>query len=247
MPRFLRTALHVFFLSFFLFSSFAPSVFAQSVSDILNIGNYPVNYDQPQQIGRSFKKADSIDSCLQRKEFYFNELHNIWVEGLVRCKINAKGVLSRATAQGISTDPADEQACAGRREGQIIVQGTPSESEARRWSEQCSYLGTVGGAGPVSSSSNNTSFRQYFGGTTGSSSNVPSSASTSSSSSSSAPRANLDDYNASELDVLLGLIRSGQVQLGVTPQSRIDQLLSQGGASVGTGNTTNYTPVYNGT
>lgn len=245
MFRFLRTVLQVVFLFFFIFSSFVPAVFAQSVSEILNIGNYPLNYDQPQQIGRGFKKADSIDSCMHRREFNFNELHNIWVEGLVRCKINSKGVLSRATFQGISTSPEDEQACSGRREGQIIVQGTPSEDEARRWSEQCSYLGTLGGAGPVGTNrTTNSNFQQYFGGTSSGTTGTTNRGTTNTGTTNAPARANLDDYNESELDVLLGLVRNGQVQLGVTPQTRIDDLLAQGGATVSS--PTDYTPVYDG-
>jgi len=163
MSRFFRSFLRTFLLVLVMAQMMIPSAFAQSFSDIFNLNNSPVNYDSPYQIGRGFKEADSIDSCMLHKEFNFNEVHNIWVEGLVRCKYNSKRVLSKATPQGVSTDPVDEQACAGRREGQIIVQGTPSETQARRWSERCSYLGTIGGAGPVQNQSTNTSgFQQYF-------------------------------------------------------------------------------------
>jgi hypothetical protein len=143
-----------------------PIVSAQSLDDFFNFGNYPVNYDQTPQIGRGSKSPDSIDNCLLRKEYFFNEVHNVWVDGLERCKVNAKGILSKATFAGvgesISTEPADEQLCVQKREGQILVNGVPSEDEARRWSERCAYLGTVGGAGPVGTSSSSSNFSQFF-------------------------------------------------------------------------------------
>lgn len=143
-----------------------PFVVAQSLDDFFNFGNYPVNYDQPPQIGRGTKNPDSIDNCLLRKEYFFNEKHNVWVDGLQRCKVNAKGILSKATFAGIgediSTDPVDEQLCVQKREGQILVNGVPSEDEARRWSERCSYLGTVGGAGPVGTTSQSSNYSQFF-------------------------------------------------------------------------------------
>ena len=142
--------------------SVAVPVAAQSLSDILERTTYPVNYDQPRQLGRPYQDADSIDQCLEFKDFYFNETHNIWVEGLVRCKYNSKGILSKATVDGISTKPEDEQLCVNKRENQILEHGTPSEVEARRWSERCSYLGTVGGAGPLGITSTSSSFSQYF-------------------------------------------------------------------------------------
>jgi len=165
MIRFFRSFFKTLLPVFVVFQLLTPAVFAQSFSDIFNLNNSPVNYDSPYQIGRGFKEADSIDSCLARKEFYYNEVHDIWVEGLARCKYNSKRVLSKATAQGVSIEPVDEQACSGKREGQILLQGTPSESEARRWSERCSYLGTVGGAGPIQNQNQNlntTGFQQYF-------------------------------------------------------------------------------------
>lgn len=146
---------------------------AQNINDFVNVGNYPVNYDQQLQIGRGTPRPKSIDECLQIKEYFFNEIHNVWVEGLVRCKYNSKNILSRAQFQGvlnISTKPEDEQACVGKREGQILVQGTPSEDRARAWTEHCSYLGTIGGAGPVGTNTP-TGFLQNFNtGSTGSTS-----------------------------------------------------------------------------
>ncbi len=143
-----------------------PIASAQSLDDFFNLGNYPVNYDQPPQIGRGTKSPDSIDNCLLRKEYFFNEVHNVWVEGLQRCKVNSKGILSKATFEGIgesiSTEPADEQLCVQKRERQILVNGVPSEDEARRWSERCSYLGTVGGAGPVGTGSQSSNFSQFY-------------------------------------------------------------------------------------
>ncbi|MGE3278812.1 MAG: hypothetical protein AB7J40_03380 [Candidatus Altimarinota bacterium] len=162
MLRFVRFLLKTFLPVFVVLQIFVMPVFAQSFSDIFNLNNSPVNYDSPYQIGRGFKDADSIDSCMLHREFNFNEVHNVWVEGLVRCKYNAKRVLSKATSQGVSTDPVDEQACSGKREGQIIVQGTPSETQARRWSERCSYLGALGGAGPVQNQTNTNTSQQYF-------------------------------------------------------------------------------------
>lgn len=151
MPRLFRFTFRVLCLGLIIFQSFAVPLAARAATD-------------------------SIDSCLFRKEYFFNEVHNIWVKNLARCSYNTKGVLSKATAQGISTLPADEQACAGKSSGQILIQGTPSEEEARRWSESCSYLGTVGGAGPITTSNNTSNLSRYTGltsnnfGTTGSSS-----------------------------------------------------------------------------
>jgi len=163
---------------------FVLPVAAQSLSDIFERTTYPVNYDQPRQIGRSRKRAESIDACLQRKEFFFNELHNVWVVGLERCKLNSKGILSKANFDGVSTEPEDEQLCFNKREGEILVNGTPSEEEARRWSERCSYLGTVGGAGPIGTGTTDNNFSRYYGGT---SSSGTSTAATSSSTDSTTP------------------------------------------------------------
>lgn len=144
-------------------------VAAQSLSEIINRTTYPVQYDQPRQLGRPYQRADSIDECLERKQYFFNEIHNVWVVGLVRCEYNSKNILSKATVDGVSVDPADEQLCVNKRENQILEHGTPSEEEARRWSENCSYLGTVGGAGPLGISSSSSTFSQYFGSGSGTS------------------------------------------------------------------------------
>lgn len=137
-------------LSFFLLIiGLAPLVQAQTIDDFFNFGNKPVNYDPPYSVTRGQKRPDSIDECLKRKEFSYNEQHNIWVKGLVRCKVNPKGVLSKADINGISEKPEDEQACSGKRERQIIVHGTPDEDAARYWAEHCSYLGALGGAQPA--------------------------------------------------------------------------------------------------
>ncbi len=95
-----------------------------------------------------------IDECLLRKEYHFNEIYNMWVDNLVRCKVNTKGVLSTATYSDatngsiISEDTVEEQKCAGRREGEILKNGDPSKDAALYWSGHCSYLGTIGGVGP---------------------------------------------------------------------------------------------------
>lgn len=135
---------------------FAEPSFAASAGDIFdqmfNPGNKPVDYDSGFSLTRGLKNAYDIDVCLLKKEHHFNETYNVWVNDLVRCKKNSKGVLSKATVDSVSTDPADEQACANKREGEIVVNGTPAEDRAREWSEHCSYLGAVGGAGPGGSS-----------------------------------------------------------------------------------------------
>lgn len=162
MNRLLRIGMFILAMLFATLPAMLPLAQAQDLDDIFNF-NSPVEYDQDLQIGRSFQNPDSIDSCLLRKQYFFNEIHNIWVEGLVRCEYNSKRVLSRSTFEGVSTDAADEQACVGKREGQIIVHGVPSEDEAQRWSERCAYLGTIGGAGPIGSNTNtNSNFSQFF-------------------------------------------------------------------------------------
>lgn len=168
MRRFLQIGVFFLALASLVLPLMSPLASASDLDKFFNYGNYPVNYDATPQIGRGIKSPDSIDSCLLRKEYFYNEVHNVWVEGLVRCKTNSKGVMSKATFNGlaeeISTDPADEQLCVQKREGQIIVNGVPSESEARRWSERCSYLGTIGGAGPpgTSSTSSTSNYSQFF-------------------------------------------------------------------------------------
>ncbi|MDP3975408.1 MAG: pilin [bacterium] len=109
------------------------------------------------RIGTSTHDADSIDDCLRRKKWHFNELYNIHVNGLARCERNAKGLLSVASESGVSTDPVDEERCRSKREGQIVSNGVPSENAAELWSRHCSYLGALGGAGRPSSSSTRTS------------------------------------------------------------------------------------------
>jgi|CXWL01.1.fsa_nt_gi hypothetical protein len=149
MQRVFRSGLAALTIVFLIGPLLMVEVFAQNtnINNFLNLGNFPVNYDPPYVIGRGTKSADSIDACLKRKEFFYNELYNIWVEGLVRCEKNTKGVLSKSTFQGISTTPEDEQDCKGLREDQILVNGTPSENQARYWSEHCATnLGAVGGA-----------------------------------------------------------------------------------------------------
>ncbi|MDZ4217101.1 MAG: hypothetical protein U1C97_02165 [Candidatus Gracilibacteria bacterium] len=140
-----------FVATILLFSIFVQTPFA--LAQIFDFSNDPVNYDQPGGLFSGSKDPDSIDECLIHKEYHFNEVHNIWVDGLVRCKLNSKNILSAATIDGVSEEVQDQELCRGKRNGQIIVNGTPSESAARRWSERCSYLGTIGGAGPLSSSS----------------------------------------------------------------------------------------------
>ncbi len=137
---------------------------AQNVSDFLNLNN-PVEYDPVRQVGRARQRPDSIDQCLFRKEWFFNELHNIWVEGLERCKRNSKRILSRASGANpdASNVPADEQACVGKGDGSILTHGVPSESQARGWSDHCSYLGTIGGAGPQGvGTSSGSNYDLYF-------------------------------------------------------------------------------------
>ncbi|MDF2379784.1 MAG: hypothetical protein P1V18_06245 [Candidatus Gracilibacteria bacterium] len=168
-----------FFLSIIgvLFSSLVAiqGVSAQTLfspNNLAPVGSPNFSYSNPTNIGRPTHSADSIDACLLRKEWNYNELYGIWVSGLTRCKINAEGVLSIANVNGISTDPNDVQRCVQKKEGQIIDQGVPSGDDARRWTERCSYLGALGGAGLPSSTSNTSSaFNQFFGtgsnGTTG--------------------------------------------------------------------------------
>lgn len=145
-----------------------PLVSAQSLfppNNLAPIGSPNFSYSNPNNIGRPSHSADSIDACLQRKEWHYNEQYGIWVTGLTRCKINAEGVLSIANENGVSTNPNDVQRCVQKKEGQIIDQGVPSGDEARRWTERCSYLGALGGAGLPGSNTptGNSSFNQFFG------------------------------------------------------------------------------------
>lgn len=153
-----------------LFSGFifAPNISARDIfSDNSNfpVGSPNFSYSAPCPIGRPCKNADSIDVCLSRKEWHFNEQFNVWVDGMTRCKINSEKVLSVATADGVSGNPNDVQTCVGKREGQIISHGVPSADQAKRWSERCSYLGALGGAGLPTATNTNTSssFLDFFG------------------------------------------------------------------------------------
>lgn len=112
---------------------------------------YPVDYQSPTVLGRGTKSPYSIDRCLEHKQRHFNEDFNIWVEAMVRCEYNeTKGVLSTVGDDGVvSSAPAGEEKCRNMRDNDILSQGAPSEQMARRWSERCSYLGTIGGAGPI--------------------------------------------------------------------------------------------------
>lgn len=259
MKRFFRVLAVFAFLFSLLFPTFSMPVFAQSLDDFFNFGNYPVNYDQQPVIGRSTKSPDSIDNCLERKEYFYNEIHNIWVEGLERCKFNSKGILARATFEGISTDPADEQLCVNKREDAILVHGVPSEDEARRWSERCSYLGTVGGAGPVStinSSSSSSSRNSTFFSTPSSgvnrntSSNGLNTGSLNSFATNSATREQaIESLNSNAAFRDLNLSDPAQVQVR---ESMIMAELARRNTSAGstagaTTTSTNFTPVYTGT
>ena len=155
-----KTALMLAMLIFWLFilgfenSGFVENTFAQTIQDFFNVKERPVNYDPSYSVLRGQKRPKSIDECLFEKEYFYNEFHNIWVEGMERCEFNAKGVLAKTIGEQliqdnkISTDLKDEQACQGRREREILKHGKPSEEKARQWSDHCSYLGTIGGAGP---------------------------------------------------------------------------------------------------
>lgn len=131
-----------------------PAAFAQTIQDFFNVKENPVNYDPAYSVLRGQKRPKSIDECLFMKEYFYNDIHNIWVTGMERCEINAKGVLAKTSGEQqtrdnkVSTDLKDEQACQGRREREILKNGAPSEDQARQWSDHCSYLGTIGGAGP---------------------------------------------------------------------------------------------------
>lgn len=133
---------------------FIESTFAQTLQDFFNVKENPVNYDPSYSVLRGQKRPKSIDECLFMKEYFYNEFHNVWVDGMERCEFNSKGVMAKTSGEQqsrdnkISTDLKDEQACQGRREREILKNGTPSEDQARQWSDHCSYLGTIGGAGP---------------------------------------------------------------------------------------------------
>lgn len=187
MHRFLtssKTSFSVFILlSLFFFAS--TSVSAKTFREVFNINTGPVNYDEPTQLFRGGNHPDSIDACLDHKEFHYNEVHDIWVDGMVRCKFDGKEMvkmtkvgaapsgipaaskveapqsnISSATPE-VRADPKDIEDCKGKRDGYIFYNGQPSEHQALFWSEHCSYLGTVGGAGPLSNSNNN-DFGQIF-------------------------------------------------------------------------------------
>jgi hypothetical protein len=231
---FLRFTFQFLAFSLVAVQLFSGTVFAQG-STGFTLGS-PVNYDSTPQIGRGFQDADSIDSCMQMKEFNFNEIHNIWVDGMVRCKYNSKRVLSRATAQGVSTAPEDEQACSGRREGQLIVQGTPSEIQARRWSERCSYLGTLGGAGPLTTNNPTGTFPQPSsslfsrGSTTNQNVNSPTTTNT--------------QTQLTRSEVIQLLTERGDIKQGTTPSADIDKAVDAYLSSRST--STDFSPVYDG-
>lgn len=217
---------------------------AQNINDFINVGNYPVNYDQQLQIGRGTPRPKSIDECLQIKEYFFNEVHNVWVEGLVRCKYNSKNILSRAQFQGvlnISIKPEDEQACVGKREGQILVQGTPSEDRARAWTEHCSYLGTIGGAGPVGTNKP-TGFLQNFNtGTTGSTSlgtNRTTTGSTGTISAGTVGSSSLQNLTADQ-EAQIRSIRANTSLTDTQKNEQIQRIMGQAGSA-------DFTPVYEG-
>lgn len=146
----------IFGLSILIFEKgiFVKNAFAQTIQDFFNVKENPVNYDPAYSVLRGQKRPKSIDECLFKKEYFYNENHNIWVDGMERCQFNAKGVLAKTSGEQqirdnkISTDLKDEQACQGRREREILKNGAPSEDQARQWSDHCSYLGSIGGAGP---------------------------------------------------------------------------------------------------
>lgn len=218
---------------------------AQNINDFINVGNYPVNYDQQLQIGRGTPRPKSIDECLTIKEYFFNEIHNVWVEGLVRCKVNSKNILSRAQFQGvlnISIKPEDEQACVGKREGQILVQGTPSEDRARAWTEHCSYLGTIGGAGPVGTNTP-TGFLQNFNtGSTGSTSlgtrRTTTTGTTGTISTGTVGSLSLPNLTADQ-DAQIRAIRSNTALTEAQRNEQIQRIMNQAGS-------TDFTPVYDG-
>jgi hypothetical protein len=228
-----------------------PIVSAQSLDDFFNFGNYPVNYDQPPQIGRGSKSPDSIDNCLLRKEYFYNENHNVWVEGLERCKENSKGILSKARFEGIaeviSLEPADEQLCVQKRKNQIIVNGVPSEDEARRWSERCAYLGTVGGAGPVGSGSSSSNFSQFFNNGSSSSSRPSSTVNRNNSSGPLAPDVPItvteDQATRSLIAKNPDFARLSEAEKDQQIQQEMARLRSTASSS---GASTNFTPIYTG-